>query len=133
MKLSFRKTDKEQSTFVNISLLICGLALVLTIWYLFHTFGQAVDVTSINYENVVQAHIMGFKLKVAAGLVALGTLVSYGMTHTIAHSPLGRWMFQPDDTGDDSNSKAAKIIALGVVFGGSLIGIFSIIASILGK
>ena len=133
MKLSFVKTEVEQQKFINISLWICGIALILTIWYLFHMFGQAADATSINYENVVQAHIMGFKLKVAAGLVALGSLVSYGLTHAFSHSPLGRWMFQPDEAKDDSTTKASKIVALGLVFAGSLVGIFSMFASILGK
>ena len=133
MKLSFSKTTTEQAKFVTIALWACGIGLLLTLWYLFHTFVQTPDVSSINYENVVQAHIMGFKIKVATGLIAAGSLISYGLTHIIAHSALGRWLFQPSDTLDDSNAKAAKIISLGLVFSGSLVGIFGIIASILGK
>ena len=133
MKLSFFKTDVEQKKFINTTLWISAALLVVTIWYLFHVFGQSPDVTSVNYENVIQAHIMGFKLKVAAGLVALGSLTAYGLTHTFSHSPLGRWMFQPDDTKDDSTSKAAKIVSLGLVFAGSLVGIFGLLSSILGR
>jgi hypothetical protein len=130
MKLSFKKTDKEQHNFINISLFITAIALVLTIWYIVHGVVADPSTTTMNYENIVQANVIGFRLKLAAGLIALGTIVSYVITNTIAHSTLGRWLFQPDSVADDSNSKAAKILALGIVFGGSLVGIFGIIANI---
>ena len=133
MSVSFKKTKEQQLKLTRILVAVGLFALFISIWHLFSIHGQTPEVTAANYENVIQAHIMTFKLKVAAGLFALGSLASYGLTHAITHSPLGRWMFEWKEGKDDSNSKAAKVLSLGLVFAGSLVGVFTLLANVIGK
>lgn len=131
--VSFKKTDKEKQTITRAFLWVGVVILLISMWHVFSISGQVPDANSVNYENIVQSHIMTFKLKFAAGLFALGSIASYGLTYAITHSPLGKWMFEWSASKDDSNSKAAKILSLGLVFAGSIVGVFTLLSTILGK
>ena len=132
MKLSFSKTEEEQSKLIKILFWPALIILLISIYFIFSANGQVPDASSINYENVVQSHIMLFKLKIAMGLFSIGSFVSYGMTHIFSHTSLGSFLLNPKDT-DDSSSKAARIQALAIVYGASLLSIFFLLTSVLGK
>ena len=134
MKPAFKKTKEEQISASRWFFWLSLIILTISIWHLFSTHNQIpTDVTAANYENIIQAHVMSFRLKVATGLFALGSIASYGLTYVLTHLPLGRQIFEWSSTKDDSNTKAAKVLALGLVLSGSLIGIFTLLANVIGK
>lgn len=131
MKQVFKKTTKEQDNWTRVGIGFGILLVIISMYFLLSLAGKHVDATDVNYENVVQSTIMTYKIKVAAGLYTLGTLLSYANTWFIAHSPLGRWLGHWDETKDDSASRAAKIKAMALIFGAHIVGVFTLLSSVL--
>lgn len=90
------------------------------------------SLSNLQSENLIQATVMSYRLKLSLGLMALGGLASYALTYVFTHSGIGRWMVIWDDK-DDSRTKAAKILCLGIVYGASLMGVFKLLANVIAS
>jgi len=131
MSLSFKKTPRQQKQ-THYSYIAVGIALLITGLYYLTSFSGTPDPNSMNYETVVQAKLLFFKLKVASCLVVIGSLGAYTLIHLLTHSPLGQFMFKWSEK-DDSIIKSAKSLSLSIVFGAVSVAIFFLLSTVIGR
>ena len=126
-----KKTRKQMITRHVIFFALAFIALGISIAHMLYHAAQPLDIESVGYENILQTKIMWFRLKFAAGLIGIGLIAAYSLFTAITYSPLGKfmWVYAEQDT---ENMKASKTLSMGIVFSAFTVGIFWLLASVIG-
>lgn len=129
----FYKKTKKQKQIIHWSFIISAVILLaLAFFSMSFDATKVVNPESVEFENLIQAKMILYKLKVAASLIAIGSVASYLLTLAFTNSPLGEAVVTWD-TKDTGEVKASKTRNLGIVYGAFIVGIFFILSTVLGR